>query len=98
MSKLTPFENNVLIKQEDNTEQMYGSILVPDMGKERPLVGEIISVSEGYTNMMTGIFMPTKLKVGEKVVFPSFGGQRITVGGEEFLIYKEQDILAKIED
>lgn len=94
---IKPLHNHVVIKQQDETETMYGNIIVPDAGKEKPLMGEIVAVGPGLINM-NGILIPNNLEVGQTVVFPSFGGQRITVEGEEYLIYKEQDIFAVLEN
>jgi chaperonin GroES len=47
---------------------------------------------------LNGNLIPNTLKVGQQVTFPAFGGQRISIKGEEYLIYKEQDIFAVIED
>ena len=91
--KFIPLHNNVIIKQQDETETMYGNIIVPDTGKERPLLGEVIAVGSGFYTI-TGNFIKTITKVGEIVVFPSFGGQRITIEGEDFIVVKEQDLIA----
>jgi len=93
---IKPLHNHVVIKQQDETETMYGNIIVPDAGKEKPLMGEIVAVGPGLINM-NGVLIPNNLEVGQTVVFPAFGGQRITVEGEEYLIYKEQDIFAVLE-
>ena len=75
---------------------MYGNIIVPDAGKEKPLMGEVIAVGPGIVNI-NGSLIPNTLEVGQTVAFPSFGGQRITIEGEDYLIYKEQDIFAILE-
>ena len=95
--KVIPLHSNVLIKQQDETETMYGNIIVPDAGKEKVMVGEIIAVGPGIYSVTGEIFLETKLKVGQTVTFPAFGGQRITVKGEDYLIYKESDIYAVLE-
>jgi chaperonin GroES len=85
-----------VIKQQDETETMYGNIVVPDMGKEKPLMGEAIAVGPGiYT--INGTFIPTEIIVGSIVVFPAFGGTKMTIEGEEYVVMKEQDLLAIIE-
>jgi len=95
--KIKPLHNHVVIKQQDETETMYGNIIVPDAGKEKPLMGEVIAVGPGiYT--INGTFIPTEIIVGSIVVFPAFGGQRITVKGDEYIVMKEQDLLAIIEE
>jgi chaperonin GroES len=95
--QIKPLHNHVVIKQQDETETMYGNIIVPDAGKEKPLMGEVVAVGPGLINM-NGVLIPNTVQVGQKVSFPSFGGQKLSIQGEDFLIYKEQDIFAVLED
>ena len=95
--KIKPLHNHVVIKQQDETEMMYGNIIVPDAGKEKPLMGEVIAVGPGIYSM-TGDLIHNRLEVGQKVTFPAFGGQKLSIDGEDYLIYKEQDIFAIIEE
>jgi chaperonin GroES len=85
-----------VIKQQDETETMYGNIVVPDMGKEKPLMGEVIAVGPG-TYSVTGTFIKTDVQVGEVVVFPAFGGTKMNIGDDEFVVMKENDLLAILE-
>ena len=94
--KIKPLHNHVVIKQQDETETMYGNIVVPDMGKEKPLMGEVIAVGPGMYSI-TGTWVDTSIRVGEIVVFPAFGGTKMTIDGEEFIVMKEQDLLAILE-
>jgi chaperonin GroES len=96
MKQIKPLHNNIVIKQDEN-EERYGNILVADMGKDKPLIGTIIAVGPGLINL-NGVLIPNTLQVGDKVVFTAFGGQRMVVENEEYLIYKEQDILAVLEN
>jgi chaperonin GroES len=94
--KIKPLHNHVVIKQQDETETMYGNIVVPDMGKEKPLMGEVVAIGPGiYT--ITGNWIDTSIRVGELVVFPAFGGTKMTVEGEEYVVMKENDLLAILE-
>ena len=95
--KIKPLHNHVVIKQQDETETMYGNIIVPDAGKEKPLMGEVIASGPGVVNM-NGIIIPNTIEVGATVIFPAFGGQRITVEGEEYIVCKEQDLIAILEN
>jgi len=93
---IKPLHNHIVIKQQDETETMYGNIVVPDMGKEKPLMGEVVAVGPGvYT--VTGTWLPTTIDVGETVVFPAFGGTKMTIEGEEYIVMKESDLLAILE-
>ena len=94
--KIKPLHNHIVIKQQDETETMYGNIVVPDLGKEKPLMGEVIAVGPG-TYSATGTFIKTDVQVGEVVVFPAFGGTKMNIGDDEFVVMKENDLLAILE-
>ena len=96
--KIKPLHNHVVIKQQDETETMYGNIIVPDAGKEKPLMGEVVAVGPGSWSVTGEKFLETTVKVGQLVAFPSFGGQRITVEGEEYIVVKEVDLIAILEN
>jgi chaperonin GroES len=96
MSKLIPQNGNVIIKPIEEQEQTYGNIVIPDMGKERPEIGEIIAVSDTY-NWHTGEHYTSKLTPGQKVLVPKMGAVKLTVDGEDYFITKETEILAVYE-
>ena len=93
---IKPLHNHVVIKQQDETETMYGNIVVPDLGKEKPLMGEVLASGPGLINL-NGVLISNTVEVGQIVIFPSFGGQKITVEGEEYVVCKEQDLIAILE-
>ena len=95
--KIKPLHNHIVIKQQDETETMYGNIVVPDLGKEKPLMGEVVAVVPGVYSVTVEAFLKTTIEVGETVVFPSFGGTKMTIDGEEFVVMKENDLLAILE-
>jgi len=95
--KIKPLHNHIVIKQQDETETMYGNIVVPDLGKEKPLMGEVVAVGPGIRSITGEVFIRTEVQVGEIVVFPAFGGTKMTIDGEEFIVMKEQDLLATLE-
>jgi len=95
--KIKPLHNHVLIEQEEESELTYGNIIVPDAGKEKPLIGKVIAVGPGIINM-NGILIPNTIKVGQKVAFPAFGGQNFTISNKDYLIYKDQDLLCVLEE
>ena len=96
MNKLTPLNGNVIIKPIDFEEQTYGNIVIPDLGKEKPEIGEIITVSDTY-NWHTGEQYRSKLTPGQKVLIPKMGSVKISVDGEDYFITKETEILAVYE-
>jgi len=91
-----PLHNHVVIKQEDVQEEMYGNIIVADMGKEKPLVGTVVAVGPGLINM-NGVLIPTTVEVGQIVAFPAFGGVRLTIEGDEYIVCKDPDLIAILE-
>lgn len=94
MSQLKPLNGYIVIKPIETEEEMYGNIVIPDLGKERPEIGEVVATSETY-NFNSDKFVPSQLQVGDKVLIPKLGSVRITVENEEYYITKEQDIYSK---
>jgi chaperonin GroES len=95
MSKLQPLNGYLILRPIEEEEQMYGNIVIPDLGKERPEMGEVIATSSTY-NFNSDKFVESNLQVGDKVLIPKLGSLRITVEGEEYFITKEQDVYSKL--
>lgn len=91
---ISPLHDRVLIKPIEEEESQHGTIIVPDMGQERPTTGEVISVGEGVSEF--GTFIKVTLKVGDKVIVPKIGTVKFSHKGEEYYLIRERDILAKI--
>ena len=87
--------NAVIVKPIEAEESTYGSIIVPDLGKEKNETGEVISVGPGQNTLM-GTFVPTISKVGDIVVLPTQGFTKLPYNGEEYYVGPENQILAKI--
>ena len=96
MSKLRPVNGNVIIRPIEEEEQMSGNIIIPDMGKERPEMGEIVAISKIY-NFNKGEYIPTIIEIGMKVLIPKMGAQSVTIDGEEYYITAQSSILSIIE-
>ena len=98
MSKtLIPQNDRVLIKPVDEGEQMYGNIVIPDMGKEKPEMGEVVAIGPGRMSEF-GKFIPVNAKVGEVVLVPKIGTLRFDYEGEEYYIIQDREILASIKE
>ena len=97
MKQLQPSNDRLLIKPIDEGEQTYGSIVIPDLGKEKPEMGEIIAVGSGRMSEF-GHFIPVKHKVGQVVLVPKIGTLRIDFEGEEYYIAQDREILAVIKE
>lgn len=100
MSKqLLPSNDRIVLKPIDEGEKTYGNIVIPDMGKEKPEMGEVIAVGPGRQSELD----PSKLitvrscKVGDIVLVPKIGTLRIDFEGEEYYIAQDREILAVIK-
>ena len=94
-SKLQPLNGYLVLRPIEEEEQTYGNIVIPDLGKERPEMGEVVATSPLY-NYNSDKFIESVLVVGDKVLIPKLGSLRITVESEEYFICKEQDVYSKI--
>jgi chaperonin GroES len=97
MSKLQAVFNSIIVKPQEEEETTYGSIVVPDLGREKGLRGTVVSVGPGY-HSATGTFIESSLKVGQKVILPPMGPTKIESDGEEFWSCSENIVLAIIND
>ena len=97
MSKtLTPFNDRVIIKPIEEDKQMYGNIVIPDLGKERPEMGQVIATGPGRQTEF-GQFIRVNAKVGDIVLIPKIGSIRIDFEGDEYFITADKEILASIK-
>jgi len=94
---LQPQNDRVLIKPIEVGEEMYGNIIVPDMGKEKPEMGEVIAVGPGRQSEF-GSFIEVQAKVGDVVLVPKIGSLRIDFEGQEYYITPDREILATIKE
>ena len=94
--KIKPLGDRVLVKPSEEKEKTKGGIYLPDTAKEKPQEGEVVAVGEGR-KVDDGKLIPLSVKVGDKVLYGKYSGTEITVNGEEYLIIREEDILAIVE-
>ena len=85
----------VIVKPYESEETTYGNIIVPDLGKEKNEFGEVVAVGPGKPTI-SGEFIPTVLKVGDKVVLPTMGFTNLPYDGEEYYVGPENQVLAKV--
>ena len=88
--------NAVMIEPIEEEESVHGSIIVPDMGKEKNLKGTVVSVGPGYYSGM-GHFIETTIKKGDTVLLPQMGPTKIDYEGKEYYMIEENKILGIIE-
>lgn len=97
MKKLEAIYNAVIVKPVELEDEVYGNIIVPDLGNEKNKTGEVVSVGDGYIVAGVG-FIETKLKVGDIVVLPTMGFTKFEFQGEEHWIGPENQVLAKVSN
>ena len=91
---VTPLHDRVLIRRIEEKESVKGGIIIPDTAKEKPQEGEVIAVGAG--KIEKGARVPLDVKAGDRVLFGKYSGTDIKLDGEEFLILREEEILAKL--
>jgi len=91
---VTPLHDRVLVKRIEEKESVKGGIIIPDTAKEKPQEGEVIAVGAG--RFEKGARLPLDVKVGDRILFGKYSGSEIKVDDEEYLILKEDEILAKL--
>ena len=91
---LTPLHDRVIVKRIEEKETVKGGIIIPDSANEKPQEGEVIAVGAGKREK--GELIPLDVKPGDRVLFGKYGGTEIKLEGEELLILREEEILAKL--
>lgn len=93
--KVIPLHDRVLVKRLEAEETTKGGIIIPDTAKEKPQEAKVIEVGQGRVGD-DGKIIPLDVKKGDKVLIGKFSGTEVTIEGEEHLILREEEILAKI--
>ncbi len=91
---ITPLHDRVLVRRLEEKEVVKGGIIIPDTAKEKPQEGEVIAVGSGRREK--GELIPLDVKPGDRILFGKYSGNDIKIDDEEYLILKEDEILAKI--
>ena len=94
--KIRPLADKVLVQRLEAENKTAGGIVVPDSAKEKPQRGKIVSVGKGKL-LDDGTRKKLQVKKGDMVLFTSYAGTEVKVGGKEYLIMDESDIMAVIE-
>lgn len=94
--KIRPLNDRVLVKRLEEDETTKGGIIIPDSAKEKPAEGEVVAVGHGKLNDK-GERVALELKAGDRVLFSKYGGTDVKMDGDEYLIMREDDILAVVE-
>ena len=96
--KLKALFNAVIVKPIEIDESTYGNIVVPDMGKEKPEMGEVLAVGPGRLSEYGKMIPIRSCKVGDIVLVPKIGSLRIDFDGEEYYITRDSEILAVVKE
>ncbi len=91
--QIRPLHDRVLVKRLEEAETKVGGIIVPDTAKEKPQQAEVMGVGNGKL-LESGERVPVDVKVGDRVLFGKYSGSDIKIGEEEYLILREDEILA----
>ena len=94
--KVVPLNDKIVVKRLEAEDRTPGGIVLPDTAKEKPRQGKVLSLGEGKL-MDSGKRAAFQVKEGDRVLFTSYGGQEVTVDGDEYLILTEDDILAVVD-
>ncbi len=91
-----PLNDRVLVKRLEEETKTAGGIIIPDNNKEKPAQGEVVATGPGHRKEAGG-FQALDVKEGDKILFGKYAGTEVKVDGKEFLIMREEDILAVIK-
>ena len=94
---IKPLGDRILVKPIEEEEEKVGGIIIPDTAKEKPQEGKVIAVGLGKI-LENGERQAVSVAVGDKILYGKYSSTEIKYDGEEYLIMREDDILAKIED
>ena len=91
-----PLHDRIIVQRLDEGEQKVGGIIIPDTAKEKPQQGKVIAVGNGKAKD-DGKRIPLDVKPSDTILFGKYSGQEIKLEGEEFLIMREDEVLAVID-
>jgi chaperonin GroES len=94
--KARPLHDRVVLKRIEETQTVKGGIIIPDTAKEKPMEGEVISAGPGKI-MPDGKRSPMDVKAGDRVLFGKYAGAEIKIDDEEYVIMREEEILAVLD-
>ncbi|MGQ9687187.1 MAG: co-chaperone GroES [Desulfobaccales bacterium] len=95
--KVKPLNDRVLVKRLEEMQMTKGGIYIPDTAKEKPVEGRVIAAGPGKVNDQ-GNRLPLNVKEGDRILFGRYAGSEIKIEGEEYLMMREDDILAIVEE
>jgi len=94
--KIRPLHDRILIKRMEEQETRRGGIIIPDTAKEKPQECKVVAVGNGKV-LDDGKRLPLDVKAGDKILFGKYSGNEVKIEDEEYLIIREEDVLAILE-
>ena len=94
--KVRPLHDRLLVKREDDSEEKIGGIIIPDTAKEKPQPAKVFAVGAGKIDD-NGKRIPLDVKAGDKILFGKYSGNEVKIDGDDYLILREEDVLAILE-
>jgi chaperonin GroES len=94
--KVRPLHDRIIVQRLEEGEQRVGGIIIPDTAKEKPQQGKVVAAGKGKA-MDDGKILPLDVKAGDTILFGKYSGQDIKIDGEEYLIMREDEVLAVLE-
>ena len=94
--KVRPLHDRIIVQRIEEGEQKVGGIIIPDTAKEKPQQGKVIAVGRARSRK-TASAMPLDVKDGDTILFGKYSGQEIKIDGEEYLIMREDEVLAVLD-
>ena len=94
--KVRPLHDRIIVQRLDEGEQRVGGIIIPDTAKEKPQQGKVVAAGKGKAKD-DGKVLPLDVKAGDTILFGKYSGQDIKIDGEEYLIMREDEVLAVLD-
>lgn len=95
-ASIRPLYDRVLVKRLENEQMTAGGIIIPDTAKEKTQLGAVVATGEGKL-MADGTIRPLQIKSGDKILFGKYSGTEVSLGNEDFLMLREEELLGVIE-
>ncbi len=94
--KIRPLHDRILVERVEEGEVKKGGIIIPDTAKEKPQEGKVIAVGNGKVTE-DGKKIPLDVKAGDRILFGKYSGSEVKIEDKEYLILREEDVLAILE-
>jgi chaperonin GroES len=94
--KIRPLHDRILVKRLEEQETKRGGIIIPDTAKEKPQEGKVVAVGNGKVGE-DGKKIPLDVKAGDRILFGKYSGSEVKIEDDEYLILREEDVLAILE-